>query len=1028
MTVDNCKNRNPLKRSGTAQEKRYPTFLNPDLVKIDGKTAADYERIVLELAKITQYYDNSNRRDGDWENFFAPTNFKNENPHIALFKAFVYLIGFAQEDLNSLTGKHLEFYYAEVLQLARKAQTPDTAHILFKLANNVENHLIAEGTKLKAGKDANGKERVFKTNDEIVVNNGTVSAVKSIFVEKNTAGITTVYASPIANSADGVGSELDPENPKWAPFGKAQSDLTAATMPMAELGFAIASDFLLLKEGKRIVYLTLTFTESHGMADGDLEITDFTVLFSGEEDWIEGIISLNDEGEEGILIADKTVKLRIKIPESEKAVIAYNEEVFEENFQTSTPLLKVLINQSTDKDVYAKLVAQTIEKIGIDVKVTGVKDLVLQNESGTIDPAKPFEPFSSNPAIGSEFYIGSKEVFSKQLTKLTLTFDWQNLPSSFSSHYTNYGLGTVNKSDFEVAIHALRNRQWDTQMDSDRAAFTLLTTTNKIESSALSDTFDEFVNVDEMDEYLTSSQNGFIRLVLKVKENDSASTLRAFGHSQYQNIYVRNAITLSRSDTGALPEEPYTPKAKSLTIDYLATHEIDLSTARNETEINGHFYHLNPFGITKITETAVNLIPKYNFEGAFFIGLSRLNLPQNLNILFQVADGSANPNKLPTTINWYYLQQNNWVKFKSVDILSDSTNGLINSGIIEFVLPAKMTAGDSQLSGDLYWISAQVMADSDSVSQLIDLHAQAVSADFADNDNDLGHLAESLPAGTVAKLNNSDSSIRKVEQPYATFGGKLPETETNYFQRVAERLRHKNRAITIWDYERIVLEEYPAIYKVKCLNHTRMDEYYSEQAPGHVSLTVVSNLRNQNAVNLLQPTTSLATLQSVKAFLEVVKDPFVTLHVKNPYFEEVLVVFNVKFLEGKDQGYYEKEINSDIKKFLSPWAYSEGVDIVFEGTMYKSKIINFIEELDYVDYVTCFKMYHIIDGNMADLKDTDEISTSKSSAILVSHPQHEIYILTTDDCECDDDNIQSTAITDGIGTMTVGYDLIVNKP
>lgn len=1025
MAVDNCKNRNPLKRSGTAQEKRYPTFLNPDLVKIDGKTAADYERIVLELAKITQYYDGSNRRDGDWENFFAPTNFKNENPHIALFKAFVYLIGFAQEDLNSLTGKHLEFYYAEVLQLARKAKTPDTAHILFKLANNVESHLITEGTALKAGKDANGKERVFKTNDEIVVNNGTISEVKSIFVEKNTTGITTVYASPIANSTDGIGAELDAENPKWAPFGEAQSNLTTATMPMAELGFAIASDFLLLKEGKRIVYLTLTFTESHGIADGDLEISDFKVLFSGEEDWIEGIISLNDEGEEGILIADKTVKLRIKIPESEKAVIGYDEEVFEENFQTTTPLLKVLINQSTDKDVYAKLVEQPLEKIEIDVKVFGVKDLVLQNETGTLDPAKPFEPFAANPVVGSEFYIGSKEVFSKRLTHLTIAFDWQNEPSSFYTHYLNYGKGTVNKSQFNVGIQALRNRQWTEQMDLDHTAFQLFDADDKIESSALANSFQDFVRVEELDEYSTAAQNGFIRLVLN--ENTS-SNLIAFGHSQYQNIYVRTAISLSRGEGGTLPEEPYTPKTKSLTIDYEATHEINLAVERTEEEINGHFFHINPFGITKVKETATKLIPDYNFEGAFFIGLSKLDLPQNLNILFQVADGSANPDKLPATINWHYLQNNSWIKFNSVDILSDSTNGLINSGIIEFVLPAKMTAGDSQLSGDLYWISAQIAAHSDSVSQLINLHAQAVSADFADNENDLGHLAESLPAGTIAKLNNSDSSIRKVEQPYASFGGKLPETETNYFQRVSERLRHKNRAITIWDYERIVLEEYPGIYKVKCLNHTRMNEFYSEQAPGHVSLTVVSNLRNQNAVNLLQPTTSLATLQSVKAFLEVVKDPFVTLHVKNPYFEEVQVAFNVKFLEGKDQGYYEKEINSDIKKFLSPWAYSEGVDIVFEGTMYKSKIINFIEELDYVDYVTCFKMYHIIDGDMSNLKDTDEISTSKSSAILVSHPQHEIYILTTDDCECDDDNIQSTAITDGIGTMTVGYDLIVNKP
>ena len=114
--------------------------------------------------------------------------------------------------------------------------------------------------------------------------------------------------------------------------------------------------------------------------------------------------------------------------------------------------------------------------------------------------------------------------------------------------------------------------------------------------------------------------------------------------------------------------------------------------------------------------------------------------------------------------------------------------------------------------------------------------------------------------------------IKSVEQPYASFNGKLPEEGNDYYRRVSERLRHKNRPITIWDFERIVLEEFPSVYKLKCLNHTRMNEYYSEQAPGNVSLIVISNLRNQNAVNPLQPTTSLSTLTAIKEFLTPLKN------------------------------------------------------------------------------------------------------------------------------------------------------------
>ena len=39
-------------------------------------------------------------------------------------------------------------------------------------------------------------------------------------------------------------------------------------------------------------------------------------------------------------------------------------------------------------------------------------------------------------------------------------------------------------------------------------------------------------------------------------------------------------------------------------------------------------------------------------------------------------------------------------------------------------------------------------------------------------------------------------------------------------KRISERLRHKGRAITRFDYERITLEQFPEIWKVKCINHT----------------------------------------------------------------------------------------------------------------------------------------------------------------------------------------------------------------
>jgi hypothetical protein len=54
--------------------------------------------------------------------------------------------------------------------------------------------------------------------------------------------------------------------------------------------------------------------------------------------------------------------------------------------------------------------------------------------------------------------------------------------------------------------------------------------------------------------------------------------------------------------------------------------------------------------------------------------------------------------------------------------------------------------------------------------------------------------------------------------PYSSFGGRETEDTTEFYQRVSERLRHKERAITIFDYERLVLESFPEVYKVECVN------------------------------------------------------------------------------------------------------------------------------------------------------------------------------------------------------------------
>lgn len=262
----------------------------------------------------------------------------------------------------------------------------------------------------------------------------------------------------------------------------------------------------------------------------------------------------------------------------------------------------------------------------------------------------------------------------------------------------------------------------------------------------------------------------------------------------------------------------------------------------------------------------------------------------------------------------------------------------------------------------------------------------------------------------------ADSAIKKIEQPFTSFGGRIQEESNEFYTRVSERLRHKNRAITIWDYEHIILQNFQSVYKVKCLNHTRFEgtaTSINEAAPGNASLVVVSNIRNKNAVDPLKPRTSLVTLEDIKTFIRAIQSPFISLHVYNPLFEEVRVKFNVSFHPGFDKGIYSVKLNEALIKFLSPWAYATGSDIVFGGKIHKSVILNFVEEQEYVDYITCFEMFHIVPGdpNNDPLKDVDEAIASTSASVLGSAAEHEIKVLETEgECGCEDNFVENIVI------------------
>ena len=415
-----------------------------------------------------------------------------------------------------------------------------------------------------------------------------------------------------------------------------------------------------------------------------------------------------------------------------------------------------------------------------------------------------------------------------------------------------------------------------------------------------------------------------------------------------------------------IPPPPYAPLINNISVSYTATKYLKAD--------QDQFFHITPYGVLKInllagsSETNLqqeklpettyifpqSLVydqdPPAQMAGLLFIGLRHLMPPQNLSLLWQVAEGTKTNDKKPPAIFWWYLDGANWRRLPAEDLVSDSTYGLQTTGLLKFTLPASINNQAKLFKKEsLFWLVATVGKETEAFPNLVNITAQAAAVTFKDRGNDSQHLALPLAAKSIRNLVNNVPQIKKVNQPLSSFNGKVKEQDAAYYTRVSERLRHKDRAINNWDYERLVLERYPALFKVKCLNN-----YYAGQfAIGHVTVVPIPDLRNKQYAgsDLLIPKTSYIELKEIQNFLQAKASPFLKVHALNPQLDQVHISCKVKFYTGVDKGFYLQQLNEDVVKYLTPWADGEEEAINFSAKIYTSSIINFIDQRPYVDYV-----------------------------------------------------------------------------
>jgi hypothetical protein len=259
----------------------------------------------------------------------------------------------------------------------------------------------------------------------------------------------------------------------------------------------------------------------------------------------------------------------------------------------------------------------------------------------------------------------------------------------------------------------------------------------------------------------------------------------------------------------------------------------------------------------------------------------------------------------------------------------------------------------------------------------------------------------------------------------------MAEGEDMWATRASERLRHKERALSMWDYERLILERFPEIYKAKCLPA-------SPAQPGKVEIIIIPNIRHMRPFDPFVPKAPSKLLADVEAYLTTKAPAFASVKVKNPRYVAVRVRLRVRFTEGGNEGYYIRKLNDDLNQFLSPWAYEDGADIVLGGRIYANSIVDFVDRRPYVDFVAGVTLFRSDDGVRfilapppdgwagewaSDFVDTDFIDadtlerTARPDAVLVAARTHAIDVVH--------DAVYQEKLSSGIGFMKVELDFIV---
>lgn len=1005
------------------------------------KTIHTFQKVILHIQQFTKDYLEKNICS---ENTHRPNN--------ALYIAFALLFKNIQKNLNTLSKRHLDFYYKEVLQQQLNKGKETSTTVNFELLPNIKYSLIEKGTQLTAGKLFGSKTDVlFQTEKPIVAYQIELMELQTLFLNSSTY-LKVGTDEPIVSSVSKhdlitEGKKVEPVD-NWFAFGankQSLQDTQIIPSDVANIGFIIGSPVLFLSEGKREITLRVNMN-SKSATDIFWNLLDqiktnrkvgmdmvFSIVFdqslrisyTSKKGWVNFESYTVDYCEAENYFTIQLV-LENSDPEMEPAIQTEEE--------LKWPSIKVELDEYAPVYLYSFWKGLQLDTIEIAVSVQRMRNLSLYNNIGILSPGKNFDIFGSFPTAGSYLMVGKSEFFKKKINTMSIHLEWDSLPDDFSgfeAYYEGYSEEIKNDS-FNVQATALSNSYWLPTDLKLAPTFNLFSThpcltpegyksvkLDNISTIQLTDfealgTSQDFDLPDPL-RYEVTTQSGFVKLSLVAPKF-------GFGYDLYQKEYVEVATHNAKNPNLQipLPNKPFVPKLKGVSVDYTASDKLifnkELSKNAISEENIGEFMHITPFGTEGviIDQNIIKrtLICSYDQQGYLFLGLTGIRGNTTISVFFDLLQSSTGVKIDRDNLVWEYFQTNRWVVFDEGNIISDKTGGFVKSGIIEILLP-RVEKVEQEGYQKCNWIRISTSKNVAFYPKIKGIYLNAVKAICINREDTI--IGKVVPADSIKKTVGKSSDINKVNQPRSSSGGFLNGSEDHFYQNVSERIRHKSRSVTLWDHERLILENFNDVKVVKCTNFNKD----FKPVPGQVKLIVLSDDWSNEERHYFD----VVRLDQMKKFLQTHSSSFAEIAVMNPKVEYLLVNCIVEFKPEDNGGYYLNLLNENISDFLSPISNINNGLGGIGGRVMPNMLVSYLENRDYVKSVKKLTIEHLVreafnQYSLGVFKDGEEIKTTTPWSILSPVKKHNIVSVISK-------NKDYNLLDVGVGNMEIGLDFII---